>query len=36
MMFHMISVIRVNPRLTYQPNLATNAKIELSDIRFKK
>jgi peptide/nickel transport system substrate-binding protein len=36
MMYHMISVIRVNPRLEYQPNLATNAKVELSDIKFKK
>lgn len=36
MMYHMISVIRINPRLEYQPNLATNSKIELSDIKFKK
>lgn len=36
MMYHMISIIRINPRLEYRPNLATNSKIELSEIRFRK
>ena len=36
MMYHMVSTIRINPRLEYQPNLATNSKIELSEIKFKK
>jgi peptide/nickel transport system substrate-binding protein len=36
MMYHMVSIIRINPRLEYHPNLASNSKMELSDIKFKK
>lgn len=35
-MYHMVSNIRISPRLEYQPNLTTNGKIELSEIRFRK
>ena len=35
-MYHMISVMRISPRLRYQPNLTTNGKIELSNITFNK
>jgi peptide/nickel transport system substrate-binding protein len=36
MMYHMVSYIRINPRLEYQPDMTTNGKLELSDIKFRK
>jgi len=35
MLFHMTSVMRVNPRLIYKPNLMTLGKLVLSEITFK-
>lgn len=34
-MYHMIGYTRVNSRLDWQPSLATNSEIDLSQIRFK-
>lgn len=34
-LYEMVSTVRVNPRIKYTPNSATNAQIELSQITFK-
>ncbi|UUZ76215.1 ABC transporter substrate-binding protein [Polaromonas sp. P1(28)-13] len=34
MLYHLVSYIRVGPRLVYKPNSTTEGKIELSDIKF--
>ena len=34
-LFHMVSQIRIAPRLQYRPNTTTGGKLELKDIRFK-
>ncbi len=36
MLYHMVSYIRVGPRVTYQPDFTTGGKLELSAISFKK
>lgn len=33
-LFHMIGFTRVNPRLDFQPSIATNSELQLSQIRF--
>jgi peptide/nickel transport system substrate-binding protein len=34
-LFHMVSQIRIAPRLQYHPNTTTGGKLELKDIKFK-
>ena len=34
-MFHMVGFTRVSPRLDFQPTIATNSELQLSQIGFK-
>ncbi len=34
-MFHMVGFTRVSPRLDFQPTIATNSELQLSQIKFK-
>lgn len=34
-MFHMVGFTRVSPRLDFQPTIATNSELQLSQIRFR-
>jgi peptide/nickel transport system substrate-binding protein len=36
MLYHLVSQIRVGPRVEYQPNMMTSGMIDLSEIKFKK
>ena len=35
-MFHMVGFTRVSPRLDFQPTIATNSELQLSQIKFKQ
>ena len=34
-MFHMVGFTRVSPRLDFQPTIATNSELQLSQVKFK-
>ena len=34
-MYHMISYMRVSPRIEYKPHSLSNLQLELADIKFK-
>lgn len=35
-MYHMVGIMRVNPRLVYRPRILSNGELYIADIKFKK